>query len=456
MTFNSQQLSPPLSTGDSHETQGKTVVIIGGGATGLSAAYRLCKSGYKVTLVEKSPVEGGLAASYDYNKSPVEKYYHFICLTDVELQDLATELGISHKVHYREAPTSNFVDGHSYPFNTPFDLLFFRPIPFFQRIRFGLQVLKSRFMTNWEVLDQISAREWLMDSIGPVAYNAVWDPLLRIKFGSSHDKISAAWVWNRIFRVSRSKTSLFACCSYGFFENGTHDLVEALLVKSLETGNLTVKTSTTVTGISIEGNKVQSVDLLGESQSLPADNVISTIPIPSLLKIAPEVGHSLAYLKGIDYLGVICVSMILKRPFSNNFWFNVNDKRVSFNGIIEMTNLNNCSPLRNASLAYVPYYISGESHRWKMSDEEIFDEVYTGMNVIDPAFSKSDIVDYFVNRDSYAQVICDTGFLKNIPPVKTPVEGLFITDSCQYYPEDRTITGSIRLGTKAASLIIKE
>src|SRR3989338_1244849 len=42
------------------------VVILGGGITGLSTAYKLSETGFKVTVLEKSDNYGGLAATFKY------------------------------------------------------------------------------------------------------------------------------------------------------------------------------------------------------------------------------------------------------------------------------------------------------------------------------------------------------------------------------------------------------
>ena len=96
------------------------------------------------------------------------------------------------KLYWREAGTSCFVNGKTYPFNTPQDLLKFDPVPFFQRIRFGAHVAISQFRKDWLSLDRIAAKPWLIGKIGRKAYDTIWDPLLRIKFDEFHDQISAA------------------------------------------------------------------------------------------------------------------------------------------------------------------------------------------------------------------------------------------------------------------------
>src|SRR6202162_6411771 len=42
----------------------KSVIVIGGGLAGLSAAVALAESGYRITLLEKRPFLGGRATSY--------------------------------------------------------------------------------------------------------------------------------------------------------------------------------------------------------------------------------------------------------------------------------------------------------------------------------------------------------------------------------------------------------
>jgi protoporphyrinogen oxidase len=56
-----------------------------------------------------------------------------------------------------------------------------------------------------------------------------------------------------------------------------------------------------------------------------------------------------------------------------------------------------------------------------------------------------------VARLRHGQPICEPGFQSKIPPVQTPIAGLQIADTCYYYPEDRGIAESIRLGSSMAN-----
>ena len=74
------------------------------------------------------------------------------------------------------------------------------------------------------------------------------------------------------------------------------------------------------------------------------------------------------------------------------------------------------------------------------------------LKVIRPDYSSNDLVDVRVFRSLNAQSICTTGFIDNIPLVKTPIEHLFILDSTQVYPLDRSLDAMIGLSKNMVEL----
>ena len=97
----------------------------------------------------------------------------------------------------------------------------------------------------------------------------------------------------------------------------------------------------------------------------------------------------------------------------------------------------------------------GESSTVTLADEKVLEE-YTGyLKRINPAFSQDWIREYNVSRDEYAQPVCEVGFSKHKPGIETPVRGLYLTDSCQLYPDDWTVSNSIGLGRRVALLVLR-
>jgi protoporphyrinogen oxidase len=421
--------------------------------TGLTAAYHLVRAGFAVTVMEAAQSVGGLAGSLMLHGKPVEKYYHFICRGDHELVTFVKELGLSDKLYWREAGTSCYIDGHTYAFNTPLDLIKFSAIPFVDRVRFGLHVMVSRYRPGWEDLDGVTAKKWLVERVGPRAYAAIWDPLLRIKFGAFQDHISAAWIWHRIRRVAESREAFLGMNSYGYLEQGCATLLDGILHHLADSDRFRIELGAPVASVAAENGRIAGVVDGRDHRFVPADAVVSTVAIPEFLRLIPPLGSFADKLGSIEYLNIACMLIHLDRPFTTSFWLNVNDARIPLNGIIETTNLNQRRDLDNTHLVYIPYYLHHSDPRWTYSEREFYDECMTALGRVRPDFSPDWVKHWWVSRDRHAQAICSTGFLDVMPSYDTPIQGLFMTDSSQYYPEDRTVSASVRLGREVADAV---
>ena len=430
----------------------KHVVIIGSGLAGLAAAYDLARAAQHVTLLEAAPVLGGLASSLQIDGECVENFYHFICRSDQHLIRLVDELGIGGQLHWRHTHTSFYHNGRMYSFGTPMDLLRFTAVPITQRMRFGLHILRSRFRSNWRYLDEFPAKAWLIENIGEEAYNVIWHPLLRIKFGDYYDRISAAWIWHRIWRVARSRSSLFGRETFGYLEDGSATIVNRLADWLSQQPNVTVRTRTPARQIEVQAGRICSV--IVDNEHLKCDAVVSTGALPQLDRLVPD--QTTAYFqkaRQVQYIGVVCVLFSLKQPFSANFWLNINDPRISFNGIIEQTNLNQHWRASGLNLVYVPFYLPVTEPRYHFSDEQLCAEYIDMLKLVNPAFDKSWIADRWVSRAPYAQAVCTAGFAGCMPEHRTPIQGLYVADSTQFYPEDRTLSAAIQQGRRIARFI---
>ena len=102
---------------------------------------------------------------------------------------------------------------------------------------------------------------------------------------------------------------------------------------------------------------------------------------------------------------------------------------------------------------YVPYYMPTSHPKFSWPDDALIDEAFACLQRINPALTRSDIIATKVARLRYGQPICEPDFLTKIPPVQTPIAGLQIADTCYYYPEDRGIAESVRLGSEMATAL---
>lgn len=430
------------------------VIIIGGGLSGLSAAYDLGKRGVSVVLYEQYEKLGGLAGSFDFDGQKVERFYHFICRADYDYFEMLEELGIADALRWQTGITKNFYEGKLYNFSTPFDLLNFRAIPFWGRVRFGLNIIKDRFHSNWQEIDSISAKEWLINKIGEKAYDVVWDPLLRIKFGEYYDQISAAWMWHRIWRVAKSRKYIWQPEKLGYLVGGTQTLVNKLVEKIHEFPNVRICTGMKVVELNTVGQKINFI-VLENGDKADSKYIISTIPL-NILKTIITPDTSKEAIGDFDYIDVLCGLLKLRHQITDGFWVNINDPQIPFNGIIEYSNLNSEIGKENKeSYVYIPYYLKATHPRYLYAEDQLLQEFIDGLKQINPNFKEDWIIDFKINRAKNAQAICLKNFMHIQPKFNTGITNLFITDSTLNYPEDRTISTSIRLGRKVTGFIKK-
>jgi len=130
--------------------------------------------------------------------------------------------------------------------------------------------------------------------------------------------------------------------------------------------------------------------------------------------------------------------------------------RVRFNGIVEQTALNKNLKAAGLNVIYIPYYLPTSEPRYSATNEDLFDEYTAMLKLVNPSFSKDWVKEYHVFRAPYAQPIFTTNFVDLVPGHRTPIKGLYVTDSTQFYPEDRTISAAIEQGRKAAGFLLED
>lgn len=272
------------------------------------------------------------------------------------------------------------------------------------------------------------------------------------KFGSYAKNISAAWMWARLHRVGKSRTKILQLEKLGYLTEGTDTLIEKLAQNILQNGGKMIRNAG-CKKILIENNRVNGIICDGTTYNY--DLVISTIPSPLFLNLVSDYTHSyFDKLKKINSIGVMCICMRLAKSFSKNFWLNISDSRIPLAGIIEYTNLNPCSFLNGDTIVYIPQYLPAGSEQYSLPDHKIIEEYIEYLRIINPEFNKDWIKSSYVFRDEYAQPICEVGFRQYIPEIKTPIEGLYLTDSYQLHPDDRAVSYSIGLGKQVTKLIL--
>lgn len=422
------------------------VVVVGAGAMGLTAAWQAALAGHEVTVLEAGSEPGGMAAHFDLAGLSIERFYHFICKTDQPTFDLLGRLGIAARLRWRPTSMGYFTGGRLHPWGDPLSLLRFPGIGLIGKLRYGLLAFVSVRRNRWDALERESARSWITRWVGKTVYDRLWDPLLRLKFFDHADNVSAAWIWTRVRRTGRSRKSLLQE-ELGYLEGGSETLVAALAEAIVRLGG-TIRLAAPVLRVTADAGRVTGVETA--AGPMTADAVILTIPTPLVSAVVPDLPDDWkARYDAIPNIGVACLVFRLKRSVSPHFWVNIAEPDIEIPGIIEFSNLR---PMDDP-VVFVPYYMPVTHPKWGWDDAALLDEAFGYLARINPALSRADIVAAHVSRLRHAQPVCAPGFAAMIPPVQTPIAGLQIADTCFYYPEDRGIAESVRLGRAMADAI---
>lgn len=430
------------------------IAIIGGGITGLTAAYDLAKDGHRVRILEASPETGGLAAGFPLNGTSLEKTYHHIFLTDVDIIGLAEELGLKEDQLWLPSSIGCFVGGKLLPFGTATTLLRFTPIPFFSRIRLGFVMLYLQKVTDWRRFIRVPAAEWMERACGKRAYEVLWLPLLLGKFHHYKDRVSMAWLWARINIRGRSKKSLLDKEKLGYFRGGFKTFIDALQKAAVERG-AEIRTSTPVRSLrSVPGGKI-AVTLDGGTETY--DRVIATVPsavFAQMVDGAPEAKPEyLAQLRSIDYLGAVCLIFTCKESLNPYYWINVLETDMPFLIFVEHTNLTGTEPYGGERVYYVGTYVPHDHPYMTDPEEKVVATLLEGVGRMFPSFDPARALQRRIFRLRNAQHVVDTGYEAKIPPYASPLPGAYLANFSQIFPEDRGTNYAVRDGRRIAAMV---
>jgi len=409
------------------------VGVIGGGITGLTAAYELAKRGHEVSLFESEPDLGGQAATFPVEGTRLEKFYHHIFTGDREMMALIEELGLEEEMRWLPSKVGIYYEGEIYDFVTPLDLLRFRPLGLFQRLQTGIVTLYLQRFANWRNLENVTALEWVRRNVGRQPYEVIFRPLLRGKFGQHADEISMAWLWSKFKDRVASRGPAMQRELLGYMKGSFQGLIDRLAERIGELGG-EIYPGTPVKRVTIEG--------------------IATVPSFVFLEIAPDLPEEyVARLRQVGYLGAVCLVLLSKEPLSRIYWLNISDTDFPFVGAIEQTNFIPPEVYNGKHIVYLSNYLSRHDPHYHLPPEELLTAYLPFLKKINPAFDEGWIEELWLFRADAAQPIITCDYWERIPPLWTPVEGLCLANTSQIYPQDRGMNYSVRLGQRAAEIV---
>ncbi len=419
----------PVTPESEPSSDGLRVGIIGGGIGGLAAAHHLSRGGARVTLFEASDQLGGLGTFFRYGDIDLERFYHVMLPSDVELLRLMAEAGLDDRPYWTDSSFAMMHGRTVYPLNGPVDLLRFKAVSLWDRLRLGWTGLVGGMVRDGGRLDKITAHRWLTGLSGVRAFQRFWRPLLEAKFGSAWDRIPAAWYWGRFRREKSTGKEV-----KGYPRGGYRALAEDLAGQLVDRG-VDIRLSTPVEGLDLDGSGRPVVDAGGERHEL--DRVVSTVPMVLLEQMAgPGLQPWLDKLpQRVDYQGVVNLVLLMDRSVIDHYWLAVIDPNVPFRGVVESTRVRSLEETDGHHLVYLLNYVHRTDPLFTESDDAIRERYLDAFFALFPDVPRTAVNDSFVFRTPFVEPIYTTGYAELRPPTELAPGAVYLSTTAQIYPE---------------------
>ncbi len=427
--------------------------IVGGGLLGMTMALRLAEAGKQVSLYETADHLGGLASPWELGDVVWDRHYHVTLLSDTHLRSLLTELGLEHEMKWVETRTGFYTDGQLLSMSNTVEFLKFRPLGLVGKLRLGGTIFYASRIKDWKRLEQIPVADWLRKLSGKRTFEKIWLPLLRAKLGENYKKASAAFIWATIARMYAARRTGLKKEMFGYVPGG-YARILARLTELLEQRGVRIFKGHTLRRITSDPNGAQHLEFeSGASETF--DQVVLTIPGTIAARVCEELSEvEKSKLRGVQYQGIICASLLLKKPLADFYVTNITDSFVPFTAVIEMSALVDRDQFGGNALVYLPKYVDSDDAMFSRSDEEIKESFLKALAQMYPAFDPNDVVCFRVSRVPYVFPIPTINYSVNLPAKETSVPGLHIINSAHIVNGTLNVNETVQLAEKSVTTLL--
>ena len=396
----------------------ETVVILGGGPCGLSAAWELSRSGKAVVVVEAQSSLGGLCKTINYKGYNFDLGGHrFISKNDELINKIKALMGDDLLVSERISAIR--LDGREfqYPLSAG-DILKQTDIIFLTRclVDYVYQALYKKLKDSPDT----SFEDWIINRFGRKLYATFFKDYTHKLWGIPSSKLSSDWAAERISLLNLWDVVLRLCGlgreaprtyakRYFYPKQGIGQIFEYIAREIKQNGG-NIVLNARFKKLLLEGGRVKGVvyESNGEDQVINCDWVVSTIPITDLIynqdrggeyQEASNAARSLRF-RSLRFLNIL----IDKPEIGRNTWTYIPDGKYIMTRIQEPNKRSphNAPDGKTSLMLEIPCSYNDEV--WNMQDDILFkrcieDLLNLGIDI------KDKVIDYFYTRERHAYPI---------------------------------------------------
>jgi protoporphyrinogen oxidase len=434
-------------------SDGERWAVVGGGILGMTLALRLAQRGLSVTLIERAEQLGGLASAWRMGDVTWDRHYHVTLLSDRHTRAILEELGLEQDMRWVRARTGFYTDGRLHSMSSVLEFLLFPPLGLIGKARLAATILHASRLTNWKPLERIPVEDWLRAWSGDRTFEKIWRPLLRAKLGEAYTKTSAAFIWATIQRMYAARKTGLKRELFGYLPGGYARTLDAFR-RRLEAAGVHLFLGMTVAAV----RKEQSGEVCAELASgtrIRFDRVVVTVPAPIAARLCPGISdREQTLLEEVEYQGIVCASLLLRKPLAGYYITNITDSWVPFTAVIEMSALVDRAQFGGNSLVYLPRYLASDDPGFNISDHEWGERAIETLSTMYPGFDPQDVLAFQISRERYVYALPTLGYSERVPPIQTSLPGVFLVNSAQIVNGTLNVNETVRLAEESVEELL--
>lgn len=418
------------------------VTILGSGLAGLTAGWHLANQGVPVRLIERDRQVGGMAITlerdgYRFDLGP----HRFHTEDQTILQLVQVLMGDELLLHQRASRVR--LNGHylDYPPSVP-NLL--------RSVTLGtsLHCLYDYLQVAWPWRDGSSEEadfeNWVIGRFGQHLYNLYFGPYTRKVWGNAPTSLSAELARRRItvpslvdvllrLAISNKRDPGPYVTEFWYPKEGIGRIGarlaagivdrqgEILLEREIETVHLQAGR---VVGITVQHR--------GKRHTLPCEQVLSTLPLPALIKrLDPPARDSIQIsAEALPFRALIYIFLMLDGPrMTQDHWLYFPEAHIPFNRVTEPCNFSpNHAPQGKTSLCAEITCDDGDA-TWQARPETLAQQTIehlANVGLLDPARVEG----FFVRRTRWGYPLYQVGYERHLERLRAFVGGFENLATC--------------------------
>ena len=409
---------------------GRDLVIVGGGPSGLAAAYEAARHGASVSVFERLDIIGGLSRTIPFQGNRFDIGPHRFFTKNAEVDELFTRvLGEEAIRVVRQTRILNDGQYFDYPL-TPVNAMLGVGLAAATVIATSYAAARIRAARGTVAID--SFEDWVVDRFGRCLFEKFFKGYTEKVWGIPCSEISADWAAQRIKGLSL--TSAMRNAVFKDRPEQIKTLVHEFVYPRLGAGQTyetmaaaveglkgEVKTGAPITRLRREGNRVVAVTVESAARAydVEARYFLISAPLTDLVEMAkPEAPEAVrAAARALRYREHIGVNLLIEgRPFPDN-WIYVHSGAVA---LARIANYRNFSPAMAAdgfSPLTVEYFAFCGDKFSGGSDEAMVEQAVSELSLLG-LIERDQMAGAFVVRSDKAYPLMEIGHQVHVATIK--------------------------------------